>query len=144
MSDHDVNIRGLQREWFAARAFAVVGALLLIAFAVLIALYPPESLTTVASNQPGSEAGRHAAAVALCSAALATTQGFGLVPAYTRLASDRVQEGALPGRYTCFAQTDAAKYQLTFDLMCKDLTDAKCLSLYSVTQDGSGTLYQRH
>jgi hypothetical protein len=116
----------------------------LVAVAVQVLFYPPLALTSATSDTAGAEAQRHAAALALCTAALTTTQGFGIVPAYTQLASDMVQGGTVRGRYTCFARTDAAKYQITFDLMCKDLGEAKCLNLYSVTQDGTGTLYQRH
>lgn len=144
MTDADVDDRGLQREWLAARIVAGVGVLMLLAIAVLTAIYPPGSLSPVSTNNPTAAAERRAEAIALCTAALTTTQGFGIVPAYTRLASDVVQGGAARGRYTCFAQTDAAKYQITFDLMCKDLGEAKCLNLYSVTQDGTGALYQRH
>jgi hypothetical protein len=144
MVDQDVNIKALQREWLAARIFAVLVLVALVAVAVQVLFYPPLALTSATSDTAGAEAQRHAAALALCTAALTTTQGFGIVPAYTQLASDMVQGGTVRGRYTCFARTDAAKYQITFDLMCKDLGEAKCLNLYSVTQDGTGTLYQRH
>jgi len=144
MVDQDVNIKALQREWLAARIFAVLVLVALVAVAVQVLFYPPLALTSATSDTAGAEAQRHAAALALCTAALTTTQGFGIVPAYTQLASDMVQGGTVRGRYTCFARTDAAKYQITFDLMCKDLGKAKCLNLYSVTQDGTGTLYQRH
>jgi hypothetical protein len=144
MVEYEANMTGLQREWIAARIFAAIGLLLLIAVGVYIGLNPPNSLSVVSLDNPNADAERRQAAVALCSVALTTTQGFAIVPAYTRLASDMVQEGSVPGRYTCYAQTDAAKYQITFDLMCKDLSDAKCINLFSVTQDGSGSLYQRH
>jgi len=141
MIDQDVNIKALQREWLAARIVAALTVVLLIAAVVQVAIWPPTGAT---SPTAVSDADRRAAAVALCSAALATTQGFGILPAYTKLASDLVQPSSVRGRYTCFAQTDAAKYQITFDLMCKDLGEAKCLNLYSVTQDGTGAIYQRH
>ena len=139
MVDQDVNIKALQREWLAARIVAAVTVLLLVAAVVQVAIWPP------ATPSPAvSDAQRRAEAIALCSVALATTQGFGIVPAYTKLASDLVKPNEVRGRYTCFARTDAAKYQITFDLMCKDLGDSKCLNLYSVTQDGTGAIYQRH
>ena len=47
------------------------------------------------------------------------------------------------GRYVCHAKTDAAKYTVTFDLPCTDLTQAKCVQLYSIALDGSGVLYRR-
>ena len=141
MINQDVNIRALRREWLAARIVAALTVVLLVAAVVQFVIWPPSGTTAPAAM---SDDQRHAAALALCSAALASTQGFGIVPAYTKLASDTVQSGSVRGRYTCFAQTDAAKYQITFDLMCKDLGDAKCLNLYSVAQDGSGAIYQRH
>lgn len=143
MVGHDVNMKGLQREWLAARIFAGVAALSLIAIVGLIAVSGPNGFWSAAPGNANADTQRRAA-VALCSAALTTTEGFAIVPAYTRLASDLVQERSVSGRYTCFAQTDAAKYQITFDLMCQDLSDAKCINLYSVTQDGTGALYQRH
>ena len=140
MAGHDPNIQGLKREWLAARIFAVVGGLLLMVVLVLAIVGGPNTL----SPEQDRALQQRQLAVALCSAGLTSAQGFALVPAYTKLASAVIQTGSVNGRYTCFAETDAAKYQITFDLMCKDLNDPKCISLYSVTQDGTGAIYQRH
>ena len=139
MTESGPNMRGLRREWLAARIFAAVGGLVLVAVFVLLVLSPP--ITEVSPQDQAIE--RRQLALALCNAGLASAQGFALVPAYTRLASDVVQMGTVTGRYTCYARTYAAKYQITFDLMCKDLNDPKCVNLFSVTQDGSGAIYQR-
>jgi hypothetical protein len=144
MTELDVNMKGLQREWLAARIFAVLMILLVVAATAAAIIVPPNSLPGASADNSNAAAQRRAAALALCSAALATTQGFGIVPGFARLASDLVEAGTVRGRYTCFAQTGSAKYQITFDLMCDTLADAKCINLYSVTQDGSGALYQRH
>ena len=140
MTDQQANMAGLRREWIAARTFAALGGVLLAAVVVVAILSPPK---LIAPPPARTVAVARQLAVALCTAGLASAQGFALVPAYTKLASDLVQVGAVRGRYTCFAQTDAARYQITFDLMCRDLNKPKCVNLYSVTQDGGGTIYQR-
>lgn len=140
MVDQEANVGGLRREWLAALAFAIVGGVTIVAIAVLAVLSPPK---VVAPPPARIEAIQRQMAVALCNAGLASAQGFALVPAYTKLASDLVHGGSVKGRYTCFAQTDAARYQVTFDLMCRDLNKPKCVNLYSVTQDGGGVIYQR-
>jgi len=140
MTDQQANMAGLRREWIAARTFAALGGVLLAAVVVVAILSPPK---LIAPPPARTVAVARQLAVALCTAGLASAQGFALVPAYTKLASDLVQVGAVRGRYTCFAQTDAARYQITFDLMCRDLNKPKCVNLFSVTQDGGGTIYQR-
>jgi hypothetical protein len=140
MVEQETNIAGLRREWLAARIFAILGALVLVTIVVLAVLLPPR---VVAPQQPRTAAIQRQMAIALCNAGLASAQGFALVPAYTKLASDLVQVGTVKGRYTCFAQTDAARYQITFDLMCRDLNKPKCVNLYSVMQDGGAAIYQR-
>ena len=140
MVEQEANIAGLRREWLAAKIFAVLGALFLIAIIILAILSPPKA---VAPPQPRAAAIQRQTAVALCNAGLASAQGFALVPAYTKLASDIVGVSSVKGRYTCFGQTDAARYQITFDLMCRDLNKPKCVNLYSVMQDGGGVIYQR-
>ena len=140
MVEQEAHIAGLRREWLTAKIFAVIGALVLIAIIVLAVLSPPKE---VAPQQPRTAAIQRQMAIALCKAGLASAQGFALVPAYTKLASDLVQVGSVKGRYTCFAQTDAARYQITFDLMCRDLNKPKCVNLYTVMQDGGAAIYQR-
>ena len=140
MVNQEANISGLRREWFAALIFAIVGGTLVVVIAALAILSPPVAV----SPPPARNAAiQRQMRLALCNAGLASAQGFALVPAYTRLASDLIQVGSVKGRYTCFAQTDAARYQITFDLMCRDLNKPKCVNLYSVMQDGGGAIYQR-
>ena len=140
MVDQEGNVAGLRREWLAALAFAIVGGVLVVGIVVLAVLSPPK----VVSPPPERiEAIQRQMAMALCNAGLASAQGFALVPTFTKLASDLVRVGSVKGRYTCFAQTDAARYRITFDLMCRDLNKPKCVNLYSVTQDGGGVIYQR-
>jgi hypothetical protein len=140
MVEEQVNLAGLRREWVVARIFAVVGGALLITILVVAVLSPPK---VIAPPPARTVAVARQLAMAICTAGLASAQGFALVPAFTKLASDLVQVGAVKGRYTCFAQTEAARYQITFDLMCRDLNKPKCVNLYSVMQDGGGTIYQR-
>jgi len=143
MAEHDLNIEGLKREWSAARLFAFVAVPLLLAAIVAALVLPSNSLPFLSAGSANS-AQRRAADIALCSAALAVTEGFGLVPKFTQLASAVVKEENSRGRYSCLARTGAAKYQITFDLICANLADAKCINLYSVAQDGTGAIYQRH
>jgi hypothetical protein len=143
MTEFDANMRGLRREWLAARIFSAVGALLLGAIIGLIVLVKVYGPAPVPAGPAVTDAQRRADTIALCTAAVAAAQGLGILPAFARLASDEVQRNAIPGRYTCFARTDADKYQVTIDLMCKHLNDPKCITLIGVTQDGGGVLYQR-
>ena len=141
MTEQEANIAGLRREWLAARIFVVLGGLLLVAIIVLAVISAPSvPVQTPRQNTPIAPA----MAKALCTAGLASAQAFALVPAYTKLAGDFVQLGAVKGRYICFAQTDAARYQIAFDLMCRDLYRPNCVRLFSVVQDGTGAIYQRH
>jgi hypothetical protein len=140
MIEQETNFAGLRREWLAARIFAVLGGLFLIAIVVLAVMSVPSAPVRTASANPAIQP---AMAKALCTAGLASAQAFALVPAYTKLAGDFVQAGALKGRYICFAQTDAARYQIAFDLMCRDLNRPNCVRLFSVVQDGTGAIYQR-
>ena len=139
MVDQDVDIQGLGRELFAAWLVFAIGGMLFAGMCLLL-VFPDSAGSTRSSD---SAAAQEQAAIELCSAGLATARGFGIVPAYTKLASSLVQPGNARGRYTCFAQTNSAKYQITFDLICKDLSDPKCVALFGVMQDGTGSLYQR-
>jgi len=143
MAEQDPNIRELKREWLAARIFATVAVPLFLAAVVAALVLPSGSLPFLSAGNQISAAQRRAADIALCSSALTITQGFGLVPKFTQLASAVVKDENGHGRYSCFASTGAAKYQITFDLICANLADAKCISLYRVAQDGTGAIYQR-
>lgn len=136
----EANIAGLRREWLAARIFVVLGGFLLVAIVVLAVLSTP---TAPEQTPTQNTAIAPAMARTLCTAGLTSAQAVALVPSYTKLAGDFVQLGAVKGRYICFAQTDAARYQIAFDLMCRDLNRPNCVSLYSVVQDGTGAIYQR-
>ncbi len=144
MAEHDPNINGLKWEWLVARIFASVAVPLLLAAIVAALVLPSNSLPFLSAGTAISTAQRRAADIALCSTVLTVTQGFGLVPKFTQLASAVVKDENGHGRYSCFARTGAARYQITFDLMCTNLADAKCISLYMVAQDGTGPIYQRH
>jgi hypothetical protein len=47
------------------------------------------------------------------------------------------------GRYVCVASTPAAKYLLAIDLICRDLKNPRCTSLYNIVQGNGAVLYQR-
>ena len=68
---------------------------------------------------------------------------FGVVPSYGRLLTLMPRTTDVRGRYVCVAGTDAPKYVLAGDLMCRNLKDSRCVSLFSVSQPDGTVLYQR-
>jgi hypothetical protein len=142
----------LRREWQAAIATVVVGFIAAIAVAAYFTWAPrstPENYGEEAApvaQQRTPEAREQAntqAVIALCSSALNTAQSFGIMPRYSKLASDKLETTNVQGRYVCLAATDVAKYTVAADLVCRDLRDKRCVNLYSVTRDDGTVLYQR-
>src|ERR1051325_10076674 len=87
----------LRREWQAAIATVVVGFIAAIAVAAYFTWAPrstPENYgeeATPVAQQRTPEAREQAntqAVIALCSSALNTAQSFGIMPRYSKLASD--------------------------------------------------------
>ncbi len=144
MTEYDANMTAPKRRWTAGRILALIGLVLFVAAGAYFGFNWYNAPPPTPPENPAAVAERRAEAVALCTAAISTAKGFGIVPAYTELASDVVQRTETQGRYSCLAHTDAAKYQITFELMCKDLNNSKCMSLYTVAQDQTGPIYQRH
>lgn len=125
------------------RVLALVAALLAIAAGTYFGFNWYFGPPAAPLENPAAEAERRAEANALCTAALSTAKRFGIIPVYTELSGDVVERSETRGRYTCSGHTDAAKYRVTFDLMCKNIDDAKCIELYTVAQDRTGPIYQR-
>ena len=143
MTEHDANMTSPKWPRGLAWLLAVVGLLLVVAlvgyFGFVWYFAPPPNTP----ENPSAVAEHRAEAEALCTAAFSKAKGFGIVPQYTELASDDVGRTTTEGRYICSGHTDAAKYDITFDLVCKDLNDARCIDLYTVAQDQTGPIYQR-
>jgi hypothetical protein len=137
--------RALAREWLAVRIIVIGGfAVALVAaiwFGVIVPKYivPRElraALTTRIQTLLTQEA-------QVCTAALATAKNFGIVPQYGQLATARLDQTNVQGRYACLARTPASKYVLIVDLICRNFKDPRCTSLYNVRQADGTLLYQR-
>jgi hypothetical protein len=79
----------------------------------------------------------------VCTGALANAKNFGIVPQYGQLASARLEQTNVQGRYACLARTPASKYLLVVDLLCRNFKNPRCTSLYNVSQTDGTVLYQR-
>jgi hypothetical protein len=147
----------LRREWLAARLVVVLGFAIAIGVGTYFALQPAQQASEAAAPDTSSDetpppmpqetpAQREEVqkqAHQLCLAALASAKQFGILPQFANLAAPMPSTTAVSGRYTCLAATDAAKYTVTVDAICPDLTDTRCSSLFSVTGEDGASLYQR-
>ncbi|HEY3777166.1 MAG TPA: hypothetical protein VGL35_03840 [Rhizomicrobium sp.] len=139
------NGRALAREWLAAR-IVVIGGFVLAALAGIWfgVIYPDiilprqvhAALETRVKMLLGAEA-------QICTTGLNTAKNFGIVPQYGQLATQQLARTDVPGRYVCVAATNAAKYILAVDLLCRELKNPRCISLYNVAQSDGTVLYQR-
>ena len=137
--------RALAREWLAIRIIVLGGFLVAIVVAVWFGIIVPkvlvprqlrETLTTQIRTLLTEEA-------QVCTTALGSAKNFGIVPQYGRLASAKLAQTNVQGRYACLASTPATKYVLIVDLLCRSLKDSRCVSLYNVSQTDGTVLYQR-
>ncbi len=137
--------RALRREWLIARIVVIGGFVIAIAAGAWFGVIVPEII------RPRLE---HAALVnrvttllnaeaKICTMALASAKNFGIVPQYGQLASAKLGLTQVQGRYLCVATTSAAKYVLAVDLVCRELKNPRCTSLYNVMQADGTVLYQR-
>ncbi len=151
MTDRDLDLRALKREWLVARIVAGFGGLLLGAVVTVLVVSAFQTADEAPRDQPVQAEGppadtaeaRRQEDIALCDAALVSAQTLGIVPAFAVRDGDRSEPGGVEGRYVCHARTDAAKYAITFDLACTHLGDGKCIVPYTIAQNGTA-LYQRH
>jgi len=137
--------RALAREWLAIRIIVLGGFLVAIIAAVWFGIIVPkviaprqlrETLTTQIRTLLTAEA-------QVCTTALVNAKNFGIVPQYGQLASAKLAQTNVQGRYACLASTHAAKYVIIVDLLCRNLKDPRCVSLYNVSQSDGTVLYQR-
>ena len=137
--------RALQREWLVTRIVIIGGFAIAIAAGAWFGVIVPDFI------KPRQE---HAALVnrvttllkaeaQICTMALASAKNFGIVPQYGQLASAKLGPTRVQGRYFCIAATSAAKYVLAVDLVCRELKNPRCTSLYNVMQADGTVLYQR-
>lgn len=137
--------RSLAREWLAIRIIVFGGFLVAVAAAIWFGIIVPkvivpremrETLTTQIRTLLTEEA-------QVCMTALTNAKNFGIVPQYGQLASAKLAQTNVQGRYACLAATHAAKYILIVDLVCRSLKDSRCVSLYNISQSDGTVLYQR-
>ncbi len=137
--------RALAREWLAARIIVIGGFAIAIAAGLYFGVLVPKFIQPRAQH---AELVRRVetilkAEMQICSMALNTAKNFGIVPQYGQLATARLAATDVQGRYVCLAATNAAKYVLAVDLLCRDLKSPRCISLYNVSQSDGTVLYQR-
>ncbi len=151
MSQHEPGASArtwLRWEWYAS-LITIIGGLLIANGIAAYLLWPRAENELAISGQPIHRTAAETAkvnaeaALALCSAALNDAKAYGIVPQFGRLASPKLEVTQVRGRYKCLAATEAAKYVIATDLVCRDLRDRRCVVLYSVTQDDGTVLYQR-
>ena len=83
------------------------------------------------------------AAAAVCTWALAAAKNYGIVPNYAVIATPFPTATRVQGRYACASATNAARYVIAVDLICRDLKNPRCVALYSVVQPDGTMLYRR-
>jgi hypothetical protein len=136
--------RSLSREWLAARV-VVIGGLVLAAGLILFFGWIKPAYLAAPQLTPEQQQARATgqAILDMCSTGVSSAKAFGILPPYGRLASLTVGKTDVQGRYVCVAATQVAKYLVAVELLCRNLKDRRCVSLYSVTQDDGTVLYQR-
>ncbi len=137
--------RSLAREWIAVRVIVIGGFLLALAAGIYFGVvYPdfiqPREISAILQGRIRAILG---AEEQICVTGLNTAKNFGIVPQYGRLATTRLARTDVQGRYVCVAATNAAKYILAVDLVCHDLKNPRCISLYNVSQTDGTVLFQR-
>jgi hypothetical protein len=137
--------RALAREWLAARIIVIGGFAIALVAAIILGVVVPQYIAprverAVLAKQVRTLLTQEAA---VCGMALSNAKNFGIVPQYGQLGTTRLAQTNVQGRYACLAVTHAAKYVLVVDLVCRNLKDPRCVSLYNVSQTDGTVLYQR-
>jgi hypothetical protein len=139
--------RALTREWLVARVTLIGGFIVAGAAAIYFGYVVPKIIAPreqVAAALAQAQAFT-TAKTELCTLALGAAKGYGIVPQYGRLASGILGATDVQGRYVCLAMTSAARYLMSADLLCSNLKNPRCVSLYNVVSQGDGAvLFQRH
>lgn len=150
----ETGMAALNREWLAARLVFVAGFLLAIAFVVWWTYsYRPviggtgygadveasqDQMDQALSSGETSKEG-----FMLCRLAIGNAGNFGVVPTSTKYASGPAKTD-VRGRYVCTAADNTGvAYALTVDLMCSNLTNPNCASLFTVAKTDGAVLFHR-
>jgi hypothetical protein len=153
MSEHEADMTALGREWLAARVVLIVGFAIAIGFGGYKAYAWRNAIEQVRAQASGQiseeqgasggvESGADAGAL-ICHQALVVAQNFGVLPQDAKLAGNGFKPTDVTGRYSCEAASQSAKFTIAVDLVCRNLQDQRCVSLYNVTQNGGAVLFQR-
>ena len=150
---NDANMRGIAREWLAARIVVVGGFLVAIAVAAYFTLRPaPQPVAEVQPAAPAQQQMTTAqqaadanakAGMMVCAMELMNAKNFGIIPSYGQLTSIAPRATTVRGRYVCSAATSASQYIIAADLLCRTLQNPRCVFLYRITTGDGTVLYQR-
>lgn len=134
----------MAREWLIAKIVVIGGVVVAITAIVWFGWVQPSMLRQQALTA-AQQAARQTveAATQMCRSGLSAAQTFGIVPPYGQLSGHTIYRTNVQGRYVCVAATHAARYLVAIDLLCRNVKDRRCVSLYSVTQANGMVLYQR-
>ena len=137
--------RALAREWLAVRIIVIGGFAIALIAAIVIGVIIPQYIAprvqrAILAKQITSLLNAEAL---ICTEALGSAKNFGIVPQYGQLASARLEQTTVQGRYACLVATHSTKYVLIVDLVCRNFKDPRCTSLYNVSQTDGTVLYQR-
>ena len=81
----------------------------------------------------------------LCEAMLSRATDYGVVASDAKLVSTEAKpDQADKQRMTCQAKLGSVTYTLTANVPCDDMSNKKCLKLYSVADSAGNSLFQYH
>lgn len=153
MSEQQYDQKAISREWAAARIVLIVGFIAALgaggyfawAAREQVVSHREHALADIKAEQSlvNQEEANNQAGEELCKTALANAKNFGIVPQYAQLTAYTPRESEVKGRYICGAATTATKYAMLADALCRDLKNAQCVALYSVTDGEGAILYKR-
>lgn len=151
LPENDQKQRALKREWAAARIVVVGG----IVIAIGVAGYfvwrarqeklaeAPVVHATVVPQPKIDQKVVEQAELALCTVELDHAKDLGMVPQYGDLATPRALRGTVPRRFICEAKTNLTHYYISADLVCNQLTDPRCVSVYRIALKDGTLIYSR-
>jgi len=144
MSQHQASA-WLRWEWRAALLTIVGGLIIACAVAAYFTFRTPAPTPEQVeeARQLVGNAVLLRAEQLVCKQALASAKTFGIVPNYAGLSNPLPTTTAVTGRYVCTSKTNVAQYNIAVDLVCRDVSKARCVNLFSVTQPDGTVLYQR-
>jgi len=160
MTEYDEMKRATAREWAAARIVVIGGFAVAIVVAGFFA-WQRHAQTVAAQQEQAQQTAALAraqqprpafkettqdekakGAMMFCAMELVNAKSMGIVPPFGQLASPLPRKTDTQGRYACIAATQVSKYVIEADLVCRQITDPKCVHLHSIKTDDGTVLYQ--